>query len=509
MSDRRVLLASLLSIICISLYSQAILRNSKSNRIAAVRSANSVSLESKVDISGTAIKFPQEDTVSIESESLRLEIGSSTGAIRAVILKRFRDSTKQNALQIKGDNPLVWIQDKSDSLKTEHVQVSENEAVISLSRNGVPAYELKYQLDEVSPLLKLSVQPKADLASQEALLFTNWLRGDELSSRQNRLEAYVTDLVDEKSKYKHLGAPWKGRKSVPRGTLLALSERYFCLAVKSPKLWGETNFYSLGNHGIEAAADISGIVGSEPIEIYFGPRDFFRLRAAGFNKVFPIGMISQIGLMLLALLSWIAKYTHSYGMAIILFSGLVTGVMAPFTLMGFRSMKRMQELKPQVDKLMAQHKSDPQKANKEVFALYKENKVSPLGGCLPMLLQMPIFIALFQAMSHFIDLRGTTFLKIQDLSLPDGLIHLPFQAPLVGNTINFLPIIMAGAMFLQTRASQKSMGTSADNPTAQMMNGPIMPVMFLFMFYQFPSGLVLYWLTNSIMGMLLYKLGNR
>ena len=189
-----------------------------------------------------------------------------------------------------------------------------------------------------------------------------------------------------------------------------------------------------------------------------------------------------------------------------LFSALITCAMAPFTLIGFKSMRKMQELKPQIDRIMAQHKGNSATANREVFALYKQHRISPLSGCLPMFLQMPIFIALFQAISHFIELRGQRFLWIKDLSMPDRLSQLPVSLPILGNDLNLLPIVMAVAMYAQTKASQGKSGQSTQDPTAKILSGPMMSVIFGIMFYQFPSGLVLYWLTNSVMSLVWYRM---
>jgi len=242
--------------------------------------------------------------------------------------------------------------------------------------------------------------------------------------------------------------------------------------------------------------------------VYIGPRDYFYMNKAGFGDAFPIGIMGQIGLLLLMSLSWIAKVTRNYGVAIILFSGLITALMAPFTIMGFRSMKKLQELKPKIDRIMQQHKNDKAKANQAIFALYREHRVNPLSGCLPMLLQMPIFIAMFQAISHFIELRGKEFLWVSDLSMPDRLAKLPISIPFIGDYLNLLPLVMAVAMYFQTKMSQQSTAAAESNPTMKMMSGPIMPVMFGVMFYQFPSGLVLYWLTNSVISLILYKATN-
>ena len=240
--------------------------------------------------------------------------------------------------------------------------------------------------------------------------------------------------------------------------------------------------------------------------IYFGSTDYFKLRDAGFERAFPIGALSQIGLILLSILSMIASVTRSYGTAIILFSVIITCLTAPFTIVSYRSMRKMQELKPRIDKIMAEHKNDSAGANRLVFQLYREHHVNPLSGCLPMLLQMPVLIAMFQALSHFIQLRGKSFLWISDLSMPDRIVRLPFTIPLLGHELNILPVIMAVLMYFQTRLSQGKMQIKDQaNPTAAMMNGPIMPVMFCLMFYHFPSSLVLYWLTNSAMSLIWYK----
>ena len=456
---------------------------------------------------------PNEPLVKIESKELLVEIGTSTGSVRRITLKRFLSADKTTALRFGTHLPLLALQIGGAPVVVQDVQVVGNAGSLKVLDVAQKPYELSYEIDTHLPIIRVSLRDSSGqlISALERIVVSEvWERGDALSSNQNRLEALSAELKDGKPKYHHFGGPWKIEKNVPRGTfLLALAERHFCMVTRPAGAQVDVKLVPSTNSTIAAVLELSSAATSTSalVEVYVGPRDYFHLRSAGFQQAFPVGMLGQIGLGLLWFLSLLAKATHSYGIAIILFSIAVTGVMAPFSLLGFRSMKRMQELKPQVDKIMTQHKNDQQKANKEVFQLYKENRVSPLGGCLPMLLQMPIFIALFQAMSHFIELRGASFFGIRDLSLPDQLLRLPIALPLIGSTINLLPIVMSGAMYLQTRASQKNMGSSTtDNPTAQMMSGPLMPAMFLFMFYQFPAGLVLFWLMNSLTSMLLYRL---
>jgi YidC/Oxa1 family membrane protein insertase len=167
-----------------------------------------------------------------------------------------------------------------------------------------------------------------------------------------------------------------------------------------------------------------------------------------------------------------------------------------------RSMKEMQILAPKVEELRAKYKDNPQKLNQETLALYREHKVNPLGGCLPMLLQMPILFALYQVLMRSVALRGANFLWIKDLSMPDRLLILPFSIPVLGNELNILPILMTIGMFVQQKVSTVSSSSSSAQQQKMMMI--IMPVMFLVFFYHLPAGLVLYWVVNSTL-MLVYQ----
>jgi len=167
--------------------------------------------------------------------------------------------------------------------------------------------------------------------------------------------------------------------------------------------------------------------------------------------------------------------------------------MYPLTLKGMLSMKRMQSLQPMIVKLKEKHKDSPQKMNKEMMELYKEHKVNPLGGCLPMLLQMPVFIGLYQVLWRSVSFKGAGFLWIKDLSEPDRLFLLPFSLPFLGNEFNVLPLVMVVVMFFQQKLSAKNMVITDPSQAAQQkMMTTIMPIFLGFIFYKFASGLTLY-----------------
>ncbi len=161
-------------------------------------------------------------------------------------------------------------------------------------------------------------------------------------------------------------------------------------------------------------------------------------------------------------------------------------------------MKEMQALQPHIEELRKHYKDNPQKLNKEIMELYRKHKVNPFSGCLPLLLQMPIFFALYQALMRSISLRGATFLWIKDLSHPDRLFLLPNSLPILGNEINILPIVMTVGMFIQQKISMTSTATSGSAEQQKIMM-IIMPLMFGLIFYHMPAGLVLYWFVNSML----------
>ena len=236
--------------------------------------------------------------------------------------------------------------------------------------------------------------------------------------------------------------------------------------------------------------------------LFIGPLEENILSKADKSMVSIInyGFFNSITKILLFLLTIFYKIFHNWGFAIILLTIVLNITLFPLTAKSFISMKAMKKIQPQMENLKKQYKDNPQMLNKEMMQLYKKNKVNPVGGCLPMILQIPIFMALYQGLMRSFMLRGANFLWIKDLSMPEG-ISIPFKIPLIGNHINILPLIMVVVMFFQQKLSQEHM--SFDSMTQEQKSQQkmmlFMPLLFGFMFYKMPSGLVLYWLTNTIL----------
>ena len=213
-------------------------------------------------------------------------------------------------------------------------------------------------------------------------------------------------------------------------------------------------------------------------------------------------LIRPLAKVLKLIMEMFYKVIPNYGIAILFTTLLIKIVFFPLTHKSFESTSRMQALQPKMAELKEKYKSNPQKMNQEVAALYKKEGVNPLGGCLPLLLQMPIFFGMYNLLSTHFDLRGASFISgwIMDLSAPESIWDfsslLPNGLPIVGwQNLRLLPIIMVATTFLQSKLTQ---APDASNKNMKMMTY-MMPIMFFFILYEMPSGLVLYWTVQNIL----------
>ena len=237
---------------------------------------------------------------------------------------------------------------------------------------------------------------------------------------------------------------------------------------------------------------------SSSYTLYLGPRELGILKQLGKNleRAISFGWTDIIAKPLLYLLRFFNQYINNYGVSIILLTILIKGLFWPLTHKSYKSMKEMQKLQPRMAKIREKYKNNKAQLNKEMMGLYKTYKVNPMGGCLPMIIQLPVFFALFRILGSAIELRQAPFmLWIKDLSAPDRLFNFPFSIPFMEPPygIPVLTLLMGASMFLQ----QKMTPTPGDPMQAKIMM--FLPLIFTFMFINFPSGLVLYWFVNNIL----------
>jgi YidC/Oxa1 family membrane protein insertase len=230
---------------------------------------------------------------------------------------------------------------------------------------------------------------------------------------------------------------------------------------------------------------------------FIGPKDTEMLAKANYDlsKAVNFGMFDFLAKPFLWIMNQIYKFIPNYGIAIIILTLLTKIILWPLGNKSYKSMNDMKRMQPLMAEIREKYKDDKKKMNEETMALYRTYKINPMGGCLPMLVQLPVFLALYRMLYQAIELRHAPFFGwINDLSAPDRLFHfgfsIPFMQPPYG--IPVLTVVMGATMFLQ----QKMSPPPGDPTQAKMMM--FMPLIFTVIFINFPAGLVLYWLTNNI-----------
>jgi YidC/Oxa1 family membrane protein insertase len=208
-----------------------------------------------------------------------------------------------------------------------------------------------------------------------------------------------------------------------------------------------------------------------------------------FSLDFIVRPIAQF--VILPVFKFLHTFIPSWGLVIIIFALLMKIVLSPLTKSQTKSMKKMSELNPKIKIIRDKYKDDPVKANEQIMKLYREEKINPAGGCLPLLLQLPILYALFGVFNSTVELRHASFLWIKDLASPDVILHLPFKIPIFGiDQISGLAILLGISMFIQQKM------TMTDPQQKALVY--IMPVMLTLLFFSFPAGLNLYYLMFNV-----------
>ena len=450
-----------------------------------------------------------EQVETLDSEKLNIEISNIGGALNKVMIKEYASSLPLRGitsiagyenvpfvLSKSSDGEIIFYFENSDIKIVKTYKINENDYIVESNVD-------LYNNTDMSKLIDFNIQ---GYAIEMSNLNGNEEKLDRTQDRDKSLNEYVVNA--EGGIYRKAGAfKFSQKEQKEEGGKVfwvGFRNRYFCALVK-PQY--ETNGYAITivddkrlKVEIKTPETTMPPKGSAHFNsiIYVGPEKAEVLNGYGFGfekirKYYRFTLLDGIAMIIDSLMRTLHKIIPSWGACIILISVIIYFSMYPLTMKGMLSMKRMQSLQPMIAKLKEKHKDNPQKMNKEMMELYKEHKVNPLGGCLPMLLQMPVFIGLYQVLWRSVAFKGAKFLWIKDLSEPDRLFIFPFNLPVVGNELNILPLIMVVVMFFQQKISSKNMVISDPSQAAQQkMMTTIMPIFLGFIFYKFASGLTLY-----------------
>lgn len=424
-------------------------------------------------------------------DSLDFRFIEPLGAIKEVIFKKYQDY--RFSLNLGGSlddkNIVFHKQEVSDNEVTFTYQDKEKQITkYFVFHNSSYTIDLSIEYKNLSNT-PIVVKPALNLGTM------NFSRDPEQSRHQD-----IAVVLENKTL--HLTA--RKDKNFESVKFLGFRDRYFCAIIEPEFIDYQGSIKKIAPDELEIgliSKEIQIAVGQQvhkKFRIYLGPQDLQIINSVNpeWTKIIYYGTFDFISHLLLQILKVFYHLIHNWGIAIILLSFFIYIILFPLSLKQMKSMKQMQMLQPRMEELKKLHKDNPQRLNKEMLELYREHKINPLGGCLPLILQIPIFFALYQALMRFIALKGASFLWIKDLSEPDRLFLFPVSVPIIGNEFNILPILMAIGMFFQQKISMVSTNTSSAEQQKLMMI--IFPIMFGFIFYHMPAGLVLYWFINSL-----------
>lgn len=427
-----------------------------------------------------------ERKITIENDVMKLDMTSKGASVLSVELKKYKDASGNNII-LRSDpilSPFVIGSDENFNLSQvnfaskakDYIKIGGDkkaEVVFEFSKEGISIRRTfvftgedyaVYLTDEVSGLNTYWISLGKEFGIYEKSSDVHY--GPVVLRDAERIEFDLGKVKEPK--YFKEGIKW-----------IAQEDKYFFSAIVPKNKIEEAKVWDKAETTLSALKMPSG---TNTYLIYAGPKEYNALERVGYGleHIVDFGFFSFLARPLFWVLKFFYGYTYNYGAAIILLTILVRIPFIPIINSGQKSMKKIQDMQPRMAEIKEKYKNDPQKVQKELMELYKTHKINPMSGCLPILLQIPVFFALYKVLLISIELRSAPFVWwITDLSAKD-----PYY---------ILPIVMGATMVIQQK-----MTPSAMDPMQQKLM-MLMPVIFTFLFLTFPSGLVLYWLVNNIL----------
>jgi YidC/Oxa1 family membrane protein insertase len=446
------------------------------------------------------------ELVVVQTPLYRAEFDTVGGRLKAFYLKHYKTENKPgspelNLVTVTGSGPWPltgavkfegrWQADAGLHFKSParalEVDGGEKTLVFKASLGAGKTLIKELHFNPQSYVVGISYAVSSEDGSAPAVegVRVNWVHSSKGQKKSRYVYNGVIGYVNDK-----LFKPGKKDKEIARQEIagqiswFGYTSKYFISALLVPEKGQPTATRGIINRSGDDNLTVTFEVdGSRQLRAYIGPKEGNRLQALGLKLEASIeyGWFGVIARPLVWLLHFLYQYVHNYGIAIIILTILIKLVFYPLSQKSYKSMSKMKEVQPKLAKLKEKFKDDKARLNKEMMDLYRTHKVNPFGGCLPMVVQIPVFFALYRALMVAIELRHAPFFFwITDLSAKD-----PYYVT---------PLIMGATMFLQQKMTPTAGG---DAMQAKLML--FMPIIFTFMFLNFPSGLVLYWLVNNIL----------
>jgi YidC/Oxa1 family membrane protein insertase len=520
--DKKTLLAVLLILVVFWLSSEFLWKNKNTqqvqqqatdenvtNQIVETSNPDTKSLENETEIIAMDNDIDISNNIVLENELIKVIFSNKGAVINSVQLKEFFMKDKISFVELINENGGILSTKLTDTagnisnysnilFQYELNEISRKITFISNTEKGT--YKKIFTLsDDYEVTLETQLSGFNNLSGYEIDFGSGIADTEEYLKMKNREYAIISQVDNDINKIV-LSKLKEERKSSGSIDWAAVRSKYFTMAIMPDELI-EMNKISAFKIDESPSMKLSvSTIGSQinhKFNLFLGPLDYGRLKEYdnGIENIVELGpkFLQGLSKIFLWFLSFLYSFIPSWGLVIIIFSVILKTILYPLTHKSFESTTKMQKIQPLTKELQAKYKGDPQKMNAELKKLYKEHGVNPLGGCLPMLLQMPVIFALYPLLRYSISLRQASFGWLPDLSEPD-----PIWA---------LPILMAVFMFVQQKLmapSKKNLDAMDDKQKAQMQSQKMMmyfmPIMMFFIFKGLSSGLVLYWTVFSIIG---------
>ena len=465
------------------------------------------------------VSTAQSKTVTLKNDLIEIDISNKGGTIVRAILKKHFDNNEP--ITLFNTNPQhtylarsglttagIELPNHNDVFE-DKVLEGDKKVIFVTTKNGV-TLEKTYTLDPGSYVLKVHnkiINKTANPITPN--LYAELVKDSNVVAESQFYSTFTGPAIyTDQHKYKEIPFSDIEKKKVklpdPQAAgeagWIAMVQHYFASAwIPNPESTREVYFDKLENnlYRVGVKSSINAIAPGSSFEqdsqLFIGPEEDALLKnvAPGFDLIKDYGYLTIIAKPLFWILTQIHHVVQNWGWAIIILTILIKLIFFPLSAASYKSMARMKEVQPRLIQLKEQYKNDPQKLNTAMMSMYKQEKINPLGGCLPVVIQIPVFISLYWVLLLSVEMRGAPWMGwIHDLSKPDtaisGLIGLSIP-------IGILPIIMAISMFIQTKLNP----TPPDPVQAKVMM--YMPLAFSLMFFFFPSGLVLYYIVNNVL----------
>ncbi len=493
--------------------------------VASNESKTSQEFESKFG-SFSASATGSDEPIVIESDLLKLTISPKGGRVISAILKDFRtsDSLPLNLIDEDSSSFNISFFSENRVINTEDlyfqaVDHEDNSVRMRMNTSEGDYLEYVYSINEGDYMIDFSINTVGLdklIPRNQNYMQLKWqmnLPHTEKSIENERMYSttyfkymdgevdYLSETSDDEEELEGR-TKWIGFKHQFFSTVL-INDAGF----EKPTTIKATTNKSSQRFVRDLEADITLAYNhnrqeSLPLKIYFGPNHYQTLSnyKNDLEKMIPLGWgifrwVNKYAV--IPIFNWLSNSISSYGIIILIMTIIIKMALAPFTLKSYKSQAKMKVLKPEIDKIQEKHKEkDPMKSQQEVMALYKKTGVNPLGGCLPMLLQMPILFALFRFFPASIELRQESFLWADDLSSYDSIMTLPFEIPFYGDHVSLFTLLMTVSTLLYTRMNNQMSGAQMAQMKWMMY---LMPIMFLGFFNNYASALSYYYfLANMV-----------